>query len=50
MRQMEVGGGAIFFFTWSSCAIPGLRLLHNTSAPPLTSTGLHYGVVYDKRT
>ena len=53
-RDREVGEGAIF--TWSSCAIHGLRLLHDTSAPPLTSFPLtsigvlHYEVVYDKRT
>ena len=36
LKQREVGEGAIF--TWSSCAIHGLRLLHDTSAPPLTSS------------
>ena len=35
MRQREVGEGAIFI--WSSYVIHGLRLLHDTSAPPLTS-------------
>ena len=35
LRQIEVGEGAIF--TWSSCEIHGLRLLHDTCAPPLTS-------------
>ena len=35
MRQREAGEGAIF--TWGSCTIHGLKLLHDTSAPPLTS-------------
>ena len=35
MSQGEAGEEAIF--TWSICAIHGLSLLHDTSAPPLTS-------------
>ena len=37
IKEAEGGWRRSNIFTWSSCVIHGLILLHDTSAPPLTS-------------